>query len=63
VQNGATINSTKGHYKVVVTSAASTYSLTGTPVSTQQLKDTKCATFRLDNTGKKSSTPTGNTCW
>jgi type IV pilus assembly protein PilE len=63
VQTGASITSAKAHYKVDVTSAASIYSLKATPISTQQLKDTKCATFELDNTGKKTSTPAGNTCW
>lgn len=63
VKNGDSITSAKAHYKVVVTSDASTYLLTATAVSSQQLKDTKCATFVLDNTGKKTSTPTGNTCW
>lgn len=59
----ASINSTKAHYTVAVTTTASTYSLTATPVSAQQLKDTKCTTFTLTNTGQKTSTPAGNTCW
>lgn len=64
VQTGAAITTAKAHYTVAVTvPTASTYSLTATPVSAQQLKDTQCATFVLDNTGKKTSTPAGNTCW
>lgn len=64
VQSGATINSARAHYKVDVTSASSTYTLVATPVSGQQLKDTKCTTFTVDNTGKKTATGSDYLhCW
>lgn len=62
VANATTIQSKRKLYDVVVTSTASTYSLTATAVGSQ-VKDTKCATLVLDNTGKRTSTPAGNTCW
>ena len=59
----ASINSTKAHYTVAVTRTAATYSLVATPVSAIQLNDAKCTSFTLTNTGQKTSTPVGNTCW
>ena len=59
----ASVNSKKAHYTVAVTTAPATYRLTATAVSAQQLKDTPCVTFVLEHTGKKTSTPAGNTCW
>lgn len=64
VQSGASINSARAHYRIDVTSAASTYSLVATPISSQQLKDTRCTTFTVDNTGKKTATGSDNLhCW
>lgn len=63
VVNGSTFNTGKANYSIAVTSAPAKYSLTATPISAQQLKDTQCASFTLTNTGAKSSTPAGNTCW
>jgi len=63
LQTGAVVNSSHAHYKITATTTASTYSLTAEPLSAQQTADTKCAKFELDNTGKKTSTPAGNTCW
>ena len=64
IQNGNTLPSAKTYYNIAVTATASTYSLTATPVASKpQVKDTKCTSFTLDNTGKKTSTPTGSTCW
>lgn len=60
----ASINSTHNHYTIAVTTpTAATYSLTATPVSAQQLLDTPCTSFTLTNTGQKTSTPVGSTCW
>ncbi len=58
----ASLNSSKAHYSIAVTANAADYSLTATPISAQQLKDTKCATLTLTNTGQKTSTG-GGTCW
>lgn len=64
VANAASIPSKRALYNVVISSTAATYSLTASaPAGSGQLKDTKCATFVLDNTGKRTSTPAGNTCW
>ena len=64
VQGGDTIDSTHAHYEVAVTSAASTYSLTATPVSDQQQADAKCTSFTITNTGLKSATGSDSThCW
>jgi type IV pilus assembly protein PilE len=59
------ITSTKAHYRVnATTRTASTYVLQATPISTEQVKDLKCTTFTLDNTGKKTATgTTAATCW
>ncbi len=63
VVSGSSITSEKGNYTIVPTSAASTYSLTATPVAgTTQALDTECATFTLTNTGQKTSTG-GGSCW
>lgn len=60
----ASINSPHAHYTIAVTTpTASTYSLTATPVSAMQLQDTPCTSFTLTNTGQKTSTPVGSTCW
>ena len=59
----ASINSPHAHYTIAVTPTASTYTLTATPVSAQQLLDTPCTSFTLTNTGLKTSTPVGSTCW
>lgn len=64
VLNGATIASQRLHYNIVITSTPSTYSLTANPVSATQLKDTRCASFTLTNTGLKTATGTDSTnCW
>jgi type IV pilus assembly protein PilE len=60
----ATVASVKGYYSVAVTTGTATYSLTATPVSGKpQVDDTDCASFTYTNTGQKTSTPSGNTCW
>lgn len=64
VQPGATINSTHQHYEVDVTSTPSTYILTASPVSDQQLEDDKCTTFVLNQSGQKTATGSDAThCW
>ena len=55
----------QGKYNITVTNLTSTtYTITAEPLS-QQLEDTTCATFTLDQTGTQGATPAGNaqTCW
>ena len=61
VQAGDSINSTHDHYEVAVTSTASTYSLTATPLTDQQLADAKCTSFTITNTGQKTATGSDST--
>jgi len=64
IQNGNVLASTKTYYNITVVSDASTYTLTASPVTGQpQVKDTLCTSFSLTNTGLKTSTPAGSTCW
>jgi len=55
--------SDEGHYKVVATTlAATTYTLTASPLSTSpQTNDDHCKTFTLDSTGTKDAT--NSDCW
>ncbi|MHB8551739.1 MAG: type IV pilin protein, partial [Acidiferrobacterales bacterium] len=61
--------SPRGYYTINPTVTASTYSLTAVPVPTgPQAGDTECASFTLDNTGKKAATNSGgqnttSVCW
>ena len=58
------IESPHKHYEISVATTASTYTLTATPITAQQLADTQCTTFVLDQTGKKTATGTTPTlCW
>ena len=62
---GAT-TSGQGKYTITVTiPSATTYTITATPRTAQQLGDTDCTKFKLDQTGSQSATPAGNTqtCW
>lgn len=61
----ATVTSTKGYYEIEVDTDASTYTLTAEPVAgTPQEKDTKCTSFVLTNTGKKTATGSASDkCW
>ncbi len=56
---------TQGHYTISVVAAASTYTLTATPLSPQQMADTDCTFFQLDQAGTQSAMPAGNStiCW
>lgn len=65
VANGGTIASAEGLYTVGVVSAATTYTLTATPVAGKvQASDAKCATLTLNNLGVKGATGTAVTeCW
>lgn len=57
IANGATINSSKGLYTIGVVSAATTYTLTATPVAGKmQARDTRCTTITLNNLGVKGGT-------
>jgi type IV pilus assembly protein PilE len=60
------ISSGQGKYTVTVTNVtATTYTITATPLTAQQLGDTDCASFILDQTATQRSTPAANaqTCW
>lgn len=64
--NAGTFNSTEGLYTVGVVSAATTYTLTATPVTGRaQAGDVRCTTFTLTNLGARGATPSANTaeCW
>jgi len=54
------------HVTVAVTAAAPpvlpTYTITATPITTDQLKDTTCLFFTVTNTGQQTAT-TMPTCW
>ncbi|HSC75874.1 MAG TPA: type IV pilin protein [Pseudomonadales bacterium] len=65
IVNGTAIVSKRGYYSLMPTTTAATYSLNVTQVSGQpQIKDTRCTTFKLTNTGVKSATGTDSThCW
>jgi type IV pilus assembly protein PilE len=65
VTNGATINSAEGLYTVGVVSAATSYTLTATPVTGRaQASDAKCTTLTLTHVGVKGATGTAATeCW
>ncbi len=64
IANAAKVLSVKKEYEITIVSTDSTYTLTGVPKTASQLKDLKCTSFILDNTGKKSATGTDSTkCW
>jgi type IV pilus assembly protein PilE len=59
----ATTASAENKYSIVATLTNTTYSLTATATG-QQANDTDCATFTLDNTGRKTGTDANGTkCW
>lgn len=66
--NGLNVPSTtpSGYYNLSIAAGATGlttgFKLTATAVNAQA-SDTKCATFTLDSTGVKASTPAGNSCW
>ena len=54
----------RGMYTITMARAAKTYTLTATPLAAEQVKDTLCGSFTVDNTGKKAATGTTPTkCW
>ena len=56
----------QGDYSIQVNIlTATTYNVVATPISAQQLGDTECTSFTLDQTGAQSTTPAANskTCW
>lgn len=65
IASGASIDSAEGYYSIAATSAATTFSLTASPVSGKsQEKDTDCKTISVNNLGEQTATgddPT--TCW
>ncbi len=65
ISDGDTRASTRGLYDIVVTSAASTFSLTASPsAGSTQIGDTKCTSLTLNNLGKQTGTGTApDECW
>ncbi|TIH09850.1 type IV pilin protein [Pseudomonas leptonychotis] len=65
VQNAGTVNSAERLYTIGIASAATTYTLTATPVAGRaQASDGKCATLTLTHLGLKGATGTASTeCW
>jgi type IV pilus assembly protein PilE len=54
------LTSTSGYYTINSNATATTFAFTATAAGAQ-VKDTQCATFSVDNTGKQSATDP--TCW
>ena len=65
VDNGDTIDSPEGLYRISVNSAARTFSLTANPVSGQaQAKDDDCTSLVLNNLGEQTATGSDTSqCW
>jgi type IV pilus assembly protein PilE len=64
---GPTTTVGSGYYSVTVAvtnpaGAASTYTITAVPITADQLKDTTCLSFTLNNAGTQGAT-TMPTCW
>jgi type IV pilus assembly protein PilE len=57
--------SVQGYYTITIATAASTYTITATPLKAPQTNDSMCTSFTLNNAGTQSATPAGNTqtCW
>lgn len=59
-----TFDSPKGHYTITVTATQGSYTITGTPKSASQLKDTGCTKFQLTQTGMKTAEGSASDrCW
>lgn len=65
ISNGASITTTEGLYSVAVTSAASTFSLTASPVTGKsQANDTVCTSLSLNNLGQQTGQGSDSSeCW
>ncbi len=65
ITNGASIVSPEGLYSISVNSAASTFSLTATPVAgSSQSGDTDCTSLTLNNLGQRGGTGANSSvCW
>lgn len=60
----ASVTSPEGHYTVSVAAQATTFTITGTPLSASQQKDAKCEKLSITNTGKKTASGSlGDACW
>jgi type IV pilus assembly protein PilE len=60
--------SAQGYYTVTIAAAASTYTITATPLKSPQTKDTACWTFTLNNAGTQYAATQGGaantqSCW
>lgn len=60
--------SAQGYYTITIAAAASTYTITATPLKSPQTQDSACATFTLNNAGTQGATTSGGaantqTCW
>ncbi len=65
VANGGTVNTPEGLYTIGVVSAATTYTLTATPVAGRvQAGDARCTTLTLTHAGVRGATGTATAeCW
>lgn len=59
------VSSQRNYTITIAIPTATSYTITATPLSPQQLGDTTCTTFTLNSTGTQGATPAGNTqtCW
>jgi type IV pilus assembly protein PilE len=65
------MNVGNGYYKVTVAFTApapaanspGTYTITAVPITADQLKDTPCQVFTLNNLGVQTSSPNATQCW
>jgi type IV pilus assembly protein PilE len=60
--------SQQGYYTITIAAAASTYTITATPLKAPQTQDSACASFTLNNAGTQGATSAGGaantqTCW
>lgn len=58
IANNASVTTENGHYTVVVTSTATSYTLTAAPT----VSDPRCGTLTLTNTGARTSND-NDYCW
>ena len=59
-----TAGSSDSVYSVALSGVtATTYTVTGTPLSTQATKDTRCGELTLTHTGEKGQSGSGDNCW
>ena len=57
--------SVQGYYTITIALAASSYTITATPLKSPQTQDSACTSFTLNNAGTQGATgsATSQTCW